>query len=426
VAESAEESPLRWLSGSSWRSSGPRPHARPRRRRDLSGLVSAICFLLLTLTIVPVAAHEGEHADPELLNHWRAQVHLLFQWAHLVAFALWVGGMLTAVRLPRLRLDRLLLGSWALFLVSLGTGSYNMQFSAAIPEPPDLLSLPGIGDRYEFGGAYIILVGVKQGLFALAALLTLSISVAHVRRPPEASREELRRVFVRGSVAIGLTVAAVTSMVLVLHEAVDLAPTPLHSLGGVVGPRGPDEMSGATLATRRAPPPYHGETRTLGAGFQLFTIPHAAADAAMRFGHLVGFALWLGGTAGLLLAPVDEAARALPVLWLGLITQALTGAYQIVWWTPFSVTPYPWQLSTMATFRFGFTYTLVLAVKLGLALVALLGTVALDMAARRASARPGGTRWVRGLGWLNVAIGLALAYAAITLLLVHEGVDHAL
>lgn len=329
-----------------------------------------------------------------------------------------------AVRLPHLRLDRLLLGSWTLFLVSLGTGSYYMQFSAAIPEPPDILSWPGLRGRYEFGDAYIILVGVKEGLLALAALLTLSISVAHVRRPPEASREPLRRVFVRGSIAIGLMLAAVTSMVLVLHEAVDLAPTPLHSLGGVVGPRSPEEMSGAVLATQSAPRPYHGETRTLSAGFQLFTIPHVAADALMRFGHLVGFALWLGGTTAMLLAPIDDAARALPLLWLAV--QALTGAYQIVWWTPFSVTPYPWRLSTMATFRFGFTYTLVLAVKLGLALVALLGTVALEMTLRRASAAPGEKRWVRGLGWLNVAIGLALAYSAITLLLVHEGVDHAL
>lgn len=39
-------------------------------------------------------------------------------------------------------------------------------------------------------------------------------------------------------------------MVLVLHEAVDLAPTPLHSLGGVVGPIGPNELTVANTSRR--------------------------------------------------------------------------------------------------------------------------------------------------------------------------------
>jgi len=392
--------------------------------------VTTVRALVLSLALVVVVAasaagHEGEHADPELLNHWRTQVHLLFQWAHLVAFGLWVGGMLAAVRLRQLRLDRLLLPSWAIFLVSLATGSYNMQFSAATPEPPDLLSLPAIWN-YEFGATYIILVGAKQGLLAVAAVLTLSVSILHLRRPPETSRAGLRRLFVVGSAAIGLTLAAVTAMVLVLHEAVDLAPTPLHSLGGVVGPRGRGETAAAQAARRIAPSPYGTETRAMSAGFRLFTIPQVAADVVMRFGHLVGFALWFGGAAAMLLAPVETWRRALPLLWLGLVVQALSGVYQIRFWTPFAVVPSPWRLASMAQFRFGFTYTLVLTIKLALAALAVLGTVSLSLVASRVARRSRGVVWVRALSWANVVVGLVLAYIAVALLLVHEGVDHAL
>lgn len=382
--------------------------------------------LLALMVSSSAGAHEGPHGDPELLNDWRAQVHLLFQWSHLVAFALWVGGMLAATRLPRVSLDKLLLGSWALFLVSLGTGSYNMEFSAATPEPPDVLSLPAIWNRYEFGAAYIILVGAKQGLLVLAAVLTLLVSILHLRRPPEASRAGLRRLFVAGSAAIGLTLAAVTAMVLVLHEAVDLAPTPLHSLGGVVGPRGIGETTAAQAARRIAPSPYGTETRAVSAGFRLFTIPQVAADAVTRFGHLGGFALWLGGTAAMLLAPVETWRRAMPLLWLGLVVQALTGIYQIRFWTPFAVVPYPWRLASMAQFRFGFTYTLVLTIKLALAALTVLGTVSLSLVASRVAWRSRGVVWVRALSWANFVVGLVLAYVAVALLLVHEGVDHAL
>lgn len=91
----------------------------------------AIVALVVALA-VPALAHEGTHGDPELLTHWRAGVHLLLQWSHLIAFALWVGGMLAATRLPRISLEQLLLASWALFLVSLGTGGYNTRAGGPI------------------------------------------------------------------------------------------------------------------------------------------------------------------------------------------------------------------------------------------------------------------------------------------------------
>ena len=382
-------------------------------------------WLLLAASLA--AAHEaGEHADPELLNHWRTLVHLLFQWGHLVAFGLWVGGVLAASRLPALSLERLLFGSWALFIVSLGTGSYNMEYSAATPDPPDIFALPALWRRYEFGAAYIILIGVKQGLLLLAVLLTLAVTVLHLRWPAGRERAVLRRIFVGGSAAIGLALAAVTAMALVLHEAVDLAPTPLHSLGGVAGPRGPEEFALAAVARMGAPPPYGNDTRATAAGLRLFMIPRVAGDAWARFGHLVGFALWLGGTAALLLAGAHDARRVLPLLWLGMGVQVLTGAYQMLTWTPFSLVPFPSRLSLMEHFRFGYTYTLLLTAKLALAGLGLAGTAGLALAARREALGERGSAWVRGFAWLNLAVGLALAYVAVALLLVHEGVDHAL
>lgn len=396
---------------------------RPRRFRRAGPAVS----LLVVVAVVSLArAHEGgEHADPELLNHWRTQVHLLFQWAHLVAFALWVGGMLAASRLPRLSLERLLFGSWALLLVSLGTGTYNMEYGAATPDPPDILAFPVLSRRYEFGAAYISLIGVKQAVFLLAVLLTLTVTVLHLRWPPATDRGGLRRVFVGGSAAIGLGLAAVTAVVLVLHEAVDLAPTPVHSLGGVVGPQGPEELARSAEARRVAPPPYGTDTRTAAAGFQLFLIPRVAGDASARFGHLIGFALWLGATAAMLLTAPDDARRVLPLLWLGMGVQVVTGVYQMLTWTPFALVPYPSRLSLMEHFRFGYTYTLLLTAKLGLAGLALLGTVGLTLALRGATGSHS-TGWGRRFGWLNFALGLVLAYVAVALLLVHEGIDHVL
>lgn len=387
-----------------------------------------LSLLLVVVMLLPAMAHQGgEHADPELLNHWRTQVHLLFQWGHLVAFGLWVGGILAALRLPRLPLDRLLYGSWGLFLVSLGTGTYNMEFGAATPEPPDILSLPALWGKYDFGAAYIILVGIKQGLFALAVLLTLAVTVLHVRWALAKDLGRLRRAFLGGSAILGLALAAVTCMVLVLHEAIDLAPTPLHSLGGVAGAEGPEGLLPREAAQRTAPPPYGTDTRTAAAGFRLLTVPQAAADVLARFGHLVGFALWLGGTASMLLsADAEGARRVVPLLWLGMALQGITGAYQLVFWTPFAVVPLPGRLSEMQGFRFGYTYTLLLAAKLGLVGLGMLGTAALTLAARRATTGGQAKEWARRVGWMNLAVGLALAYVVTALLLVHEAVDHAL
>jgi hypothetical protein len=369
--------------------------------------------------------HEGPHQDPELLNHWRTQVHLAFQWAHLVAFGLWLGGMLAASRV-RSGLAPLLFASWGLFLVSLGTGSYNMEFGAATPDAPDILSLPGLSGRWPFGDAYIVLIGAKQALFVLAALWAAAITIRHLRLPPNVDRRRLRNVFVAGNAGLGITLAAVTAAALVLHEAVDLAPTPLHSLGGVAERIGADERAAVREARRAAPAPYGGDTASLASGFALLAVPRVAGDALARFTHLLGFALWLGSSTVGSFASHADSRRLVPLVWLALALLVLSGGYQMASWTPFALTPFPWRLSSMADFRFGYTYTLVLAIKLGLAGLVLLGALAITVAARKALPGPAAGRALRILHLFNLLVGLALAYMAVTLLLVHEGVDHAL
>jgi len=158
--------------------------ARSFVKRSWREALRLLLSLVLVLALLSAAnAHEGEHEDAELLAGWRAQLHLVFQWVHLVAFGFWVGGMLAAARLPHLRLESLLFGSWRLFLVSLASGSYNMEFGAATAEAPDILSLPALSRRWEFGAAYIILVGAKQALLGVAVLWTAAVTLQHLRWP---------------------------------------------------------------------------------------------------------------------------------------------------------------------------------------------------------------------------------------------------
>lgn len=393
--------------------------------RPVTARAIAAAFVVVGVTVSRAVAHAGANGDPELLNQWRTQVHLLFQWAHLTAFGLWVGGMAAATRLPSLTLERTLFASWGLFFVSVATGGYNMEYSAAIPTAPDILALPALAGRYPFGDAYVILIGVKQALLLCAVALTLVVTGRHLRRPPDADRRRLRAVFVGSSVALGVLLAAVTSMVLVLHEAVDLAPTPLHSLGGVVLPRDEDETARARAATAIAPPPYGGDVERRAAGFELFRIPQAAADALARFGHLMGFALWAGAAAAGLGVPAGAARRVMPLVWLGLGLQLVTGPYQLFTWTPFALVPLPWRLDRMTRFRFGYTYTAVLAIKLALGGLGVLTTILLTRLSRPAVAdrSPRALRVAQGA---HVVIALGLGYVAMALLLVHEFVDHAL
>lgn len=150
----------------------------------------------------------------------------------------------------------------------------------------------------------------------------------------------------------------------------------------------------------------------------------ALAALGLRGLHLLGFGLWLG-LMGLGLAAREPPLRRLVTwAWLALGVGLLSGIGELVTWVPFAALPLPWNLGGLRHFRFGVTYTSLLAAKLAVAGAILAVTAWLWVLSRRASHPAAGL--ARGLLALNIALGFALAYLAMMLLLVHEGIDHAL
>jgi hypothetical protein len=113
-------------------------------------------------------------------------------------------------------------------------------------------------------------------------------------------------------------------------------------------------------------------------------------------------------------------------LWLGV--DLLSGVVQMAVAMPFTLPPYIWNLEALHHVPFGWMYTVLMAMKHGLVL-AVVGVTGLLTLRYRATARgedvSKGTmgRWLYAA---NLAMGLAIAWVMIMLLLVHEGVDHAL
>jgi hypothetical protein len=351
---------------------------------------------------IPALAHEApKHADPALLVGWRTWLHLTIQWVHLLGLAFWFS-LTAAPFLLRLNppLQHLLYLSWALFLVLLATGDYNMEHSAGIPEVPSLLSLPLLG-RFPYGVTYTVTLGVKLGLFFLTVLFTAVITLLHVRH--RFSETALRRAFLIVGSALGILLALVASAVLLLHEAADLWPTPLHSRGGVLGPEGPRGLTAA------GSPPND---------FRLLASRQVLVDIGVRWLHLLGFGLWLGGTAGALSFGGVAPGRYLVYTWVVLGIQVLSGIASMSRWTPFYLPSYPWNLDALSHLRFGRTYTLFMAVKQALVLAVLAVTGAMTVRYRKAPLRP--------FLVVSLLLGLTIAYIMIIVLLVHEGVDHLL
>lgn len=138
--------------------------------------------LFLVFVSYPAFAHDiAQHLDPELLTGWRTWLHLTIQWTHLLAFALWLGltlgTLLLGMNPPQ---DYLLYSSWILFLVLLATGTYNMEWSAGIPETPSLFLL-SLLKTIPYGVTYSVVLAVKWGLYVLAILLTLVITILHLQ-----------------------------------------------------------------------------------------------------------------------------------------------------------------------------------------------------------------------------------------------------
>jgi hypothetical protein len=353
------------------------------------------------------------HLDPELLTGWRTWLHLTIQWTHLVSFAVWLG--LTAGTLLlriKTRLDLLLYNSWILFLLMLATGTYNMEWSAGISETPSLFLLPLL-ERIPYGVTYTVVLAVKVALYGLSVLLTLVVTVLHLRRGHDEAR--LRQVFITLGSLIGLAIALATAVVLFYHEVADLWPTRPHSLGGVMGPDGP---RGQFVVSHDILAPND---------FQLLLTPDAWIDIALRWLHLVGFGLWLGGTMVAAVSVDVDPKRFLWFSWTSLIIQLFSGLGNMGRWTPFYVAPFIWNFSALSEIRFGGSYALFMAAKHALVITVIGLTLALTY--RYVTGRSKQEQGVFSLRpWLiaGAVLGLAIAYIMVIVLLLHEGVDHAL
>jgi hypothetical protein len=199
---------------------------------------SALVFAGVLYPGASVLGHDAsQHVDPDLIAGWLTWVHLTIQWTHLTAFALWFGLTAGTVLLgAKPSLDQLLYSAWILLLVSLATGNYNMEYSAGISETPSLLSLPLL-EKIPYGVTYTIILAVKLGLYVLAVLISLGTTLLHLCT--RLNKSALRKAFLVSQSILVVLIALATATVLFYHEVADLWPTPVHSLGGVVGPEGP-------------------------------------------------------------------------------------------------------------------------------------------------------------------------------------------
>lgn len=375
---------------------------------------SILLFLALLFHFANSAsAHEtSQHLDPELLSGWLTWLHFTIQWSHLTAFVLWVG--LTAGALlvgAKPSLDQLLYSAWILVFVLLASGNYNMEYSAGIPVTPSLLSLSLLVNT-PYGVTYTVILAVKLGLYVLAVLITLGITLFHLCTKMD--KGALRKAFLVSQSALVVLIALATSAVLFYHEVADLWPTPVHSLGGLVGPEGPRAQA---ISDKNTPPN----------DFQLLTTRSAWLDISARWIHLLGFGLWVGSSAAaLLFGPVD-ASRFLSISSAALLFQILSGIANMNRWTPFDVAPYFWNLEHLSQIRFGRDYTVFLAAKHALVLMAVLMTI-WTVRHRSGSRQKNGTEklTMRSLARITLFIGLIIGYLMIVILLLHEGVDHAL
>lgn len=352
------------------------------------------------------------HPDPELLAGWRTGLHLTIQWTHLTASALWLGltagTLLLGIKPP---LDHLLYSSWALSLVMLATGAYNMDYSAGISATPSLFLLTWLRD-IPYGVTTTALLAVKIALYGLLVLLTFAVTILRLRGKDE---KHLRKTFLLAGSILTVLATLVAAVVLFYHEVADLWPRVVHSSGGLMAPDGP---LGQSAVERNGLSPND---------FWLLTTTDAWIDIGVRWLHLLGFGLWLGGSAAALVFGPVSPARFLLVAWSALILQVLTGIASMVRWTPFYLPPYLWNLSELSQLRFGRSYTLLMAVKQGL----VLSGTGLLLAATYQWLRSGSGRRPAALSLRSylaaaVALGLAIAYIMMIVLLLHEGVDHAL
>ena len=370
-------------------------------------------FLLLLIFPCRAFAHEAaQHLDPELLTGWRTWLHLTIQWVHLLAFALWMG--LTAgtlfLRVPA-PLHHLLYSSWVLFLIMLITGTYNSEWSAGISETPSLFLLSLLG-TVPYGVTYTVALAVKVGLYGVTVLMTLIITVMYLRsRMREAA---LRKVFLITGSGLGVLMALAAAVVLFYHEVADIWPNQVHSLGGVMGPDGP--LGRVEISVGESVPN----------DFQLLGTKDAWIDIGNRWVHLLGFGLWLGGVAMAAVFGNVSPKRFLQYSWVVITIQILSGIGNMERWTPFYISPYVWNLTALAHIRFGASYTVFMAVKHILVLFVLALIASQTYRFLKLGRNMESSVSFRPYFVIQTVLGLAIAYIMIIVLLLHEGVDHAL
>jgi hypothetical protein len=357
--------------------------------------------------------HEtAEHLDPELLTGWRTWLHLTIQWLHLLAFAMWMG--LTAGTLflrVKASLHHLRYSSWVLFLIMLITGSYNSEWSAGISETPSLFSLPSL-ENIPYGVTYTVALAVKVGLYGVTALMTLIITVMHLRsRMREAA---LRKVLLIGGSALGVLMALAAAVVLFYHEAADIWPNQVHSLEGVMSPDGP-----LGRVEKFADESFPND-------FQLLKTKDAWIDIGIRSVHLLGFGLWLGGTAMAAVFKNVSPKRFLQYSWIVITIQILSGVGNMERWTPFYVSPYVWNLTALSHIRFGGSYAVFMAAK-HILVLSVIVLIAFQTHRYFKLSRSGDSLVsFRPYFVIETFLWLAIAYIMIIVLILHEGVDHAL
>jgi tetrahydromethanopterin S-methyltransferase subunit F len=375
-------------------------------------LLAFILFLCLPSTSI---GHDvADHLDPELLTGWRTWLHLTIQWIHLVAFALWLG--LTAGTLlleVKPSLDRLLYPAWILLLIILATGNYNMEYSAGISEIPSVLLLPVLG-KIPYGVTYTTILAIKLGLYVLAVLVALVTTLLHLCT--KLDKSFLRKAFLVSQSVLVVLIALATATILFYHEVADLWPTPVHSLGGVVGPEGP--RADVVLNENTSPPN----------DFRLLTTSAGWIDISIRWIHLLGFGLLVGSSAATLLFSPADAARFLSISWAALLLQMLSGIASMNRWTPFDVPAYFWNLEHLSHIRFGHSYALFMAAKHVFVLADIILLVIWTIRYRSGLRRQNGTMAVglRSLAGATLCLGLVIGCIMMIILLLHEGVDHAL
>ncbi len=146
-----------------------------------------------------------------------------------------------------------------------------------------------------------------------------------------------------------------------------------------------------------------------------------------QWGHLLGFALWLGAGLWLRFGRSPDARTPLIVLWGGLILAHGT-ALDKMWYStpPFHETPYIWNYDRLRSFPFAGQYTGILFAKQLLAATAVVLAVPLTRRLRRATRGEGKSLGGAAGGWVGAQIMLALAIGglAVTLDMLHKVVDH--